>query len=72
MSEPNEKIVTLNPTPHLNRAKVKQTALEIASNTRAQGFNRVGLTFLERIEQATLNAIRREVAQHPSKGKTLL
>jgi hypothetical protein len=63
---------SINPTPHLNRAKVKQTALEIAGQTRGQGFSRVGLTFLERIEFATQSAIRREVAQHPSRGKTLL
>ena len=62
----------INPTPHLNRAKVKQTALEIAGQTRGQGFTRVGLSFLERIELATRQAIRREVSIHPSKGKTLL
>jgi len=62
----------MNPTPHLNRSKVKQTALEIAASTRGQGFERVGKSFLERIEAAALSAIRREVAQHPSRGKTLL
>jgi hypothetical protein len=56
----------------LNRAKVKQTALEIAGQTRGQKFTRVGLTFLQRIEFSTQQAIRREVAQHPSWGKTLL
>ena len=63
---------SLNPTPHLNRAKVKQTALEIASQTRGYKFTRVGMSFLERIEFATRNAICREVSMHPSKGKTLL
>ena len=63
---------SINHTPHLNRAKVKETALEIASKTRAQGFTRVGMSFLERIEGATRAAIAREVAAHPSKGKTLL
>jgi hypothetical protein len=63
---------TLNPTPHLNRSRVKQTALEIAGDTRAQNWTRVGKSFLERIEAATVAAIRREVAQHPSRGKTLL
>jgi hypothetical protein len=62
----------LSPTPHLNRARVKQTALEIASNTRGQKFSRVGLTFLERIEARTRAAIAEEVRIHPSKGKTLL
>ena len=59
-------------TPHLNKARVKQTALEIAANTRAQGFTRVGASFLERIELAVQAAIRNEVRAHPSKGKTLL
>lgn len=62
----------MNTTPHLNRAKVKQTALEIAKATRAQGFTRVGLSFLERIEAKTRAAIAEEVRLHPSKGKTLL
>lgn len=62
----------LNPTPHINRARVKRTALDIAGCSRAQGFTRVGASFLHRIEQATRNAIRHEVAIHPSKGKTLL
>lgn len=69
---PVEFLQHLNPTPHLNRAKVKQTALDIAANTRAQGFTRVGASFLQRIEAATLAAIRNEVRMHPSKGKTLL
>ena len=63
---------TLNTTPHLNRAKVKQTALEIAGQTRGQGWTRVGMTFLQRIEAATHAAIVAEVRRHPSKGKTLL
>ncbi len=62
----------MNPTPHLNRSKVKQTALEIAGLTRAQKFTRVGITFLERIEAQTRAAIAEEVRRHPSKGKTLL
>jgi hypothetical protein len=62
----------MNTTPHLNRSKVKQTALEIAGQTRAQGFTRVGKSFLERIEARTRAAIADEVKQHPSKGKTLL
>ena len=62
----------MNTTPHLNRQRVKQTALEIAGNTRAQGFTRVGRSFLERIELRVQAAIRDEVRQHPSKGKTLL
>jgi hypothetical protein len=70
---------SINPTPHLNRARVKQTALEIAGDIhhsftggKHPKFTRVGMTFLERIEAATRQAIRREVAQHPTRGKTLL
>lgn len=62
----------MNSTPHLNRSKVKQTALELSSKSRAKGFTRVGATFRERIEAETRAAIAREVHAHPSKGKTLL
>jgi hypothetical protein len=59
-------------TPHLNASRVRKTALEIAAQTRAQKFTRVGASFLERIEAKTRAAIAEEVRQHPSKGKTLL
>jgi hypothetical protein len=62
----------MNSTPHIHAKKVRQTALEIAALKRAQGFTRVGASFLLRIEAATRQAIAREVAIHPSKGKTLL
>lgn len=62
----------MNTTPHLNRAKVRATALEIAALTRAQNFQRVGASFLDRIEARTRAAIAEEVRKHPSKGKTLL
>ncbi len=68
----NENLRAINPTPHLNRKKVKETALEIARASRAQPFERVGRTFLERIEAAVREAIAREVRTHPSRGKTLL
>ena len=61
----------MNPTPHLNRSKVKATALEIAGATRAQGFKHVRTSFLLRIEAATVAAIRGEVRRHPSKGVSL-
>ncbi len=61
-----------NPRWHINRAKVKQTALEIAKATRAQPWTRVGSSFLQRIEAATRRVIADEVRRHPSKGKTLL
>jgi hypothetical protein len=63
----------MSTTPHLNRSRVKQTALEIAAAIRpANKFARVGMSFIERIEAKVRASIREEVRQHPSKGKTLL
>lgn len=63
----------INPTPHLNRAKVRETALDLAAQIRpANHFSRVGMSFIERIEAKVRAAIREEVRIHPSKGKTLL
>jgi hypothetical protein len=59
-------------TPHLNASRVRRTALELAAQSRAHKFTRVGSSFLLRIEAETFTTIRREVRQHPSKGKTLL
>lgn len=65
--------LAINPTPHLNRARVKRTALELAAQIRpANHFTRVGMSFIERIEAKVRAAIREEVRIHPSKGKTLL
>ena len=69
----NDALAHINTTPHLNRSKVKQTALEIAAAIRpANHFGRVGMSFIERIEAKVRAAIREEVRIHPSKGKTLL
>ena len=74
MSPPdNNALDNINTTPHLNRSKVKRTALEIAATIRpANQFTRVGMSFIERIEAKVRAAIREEVRIHPSKGKTLL
>lgn len=67
------ELKALNPTPHLCRARVKRSALELAATLRPfNKFKRVGLSFLQRIEAKTRAAIAEEVRQHPSKGKTLL
>ena len=67
------ELANLNTTPHLNRSQVKRTALEIAAVIRpANHFQRVGMSFIERIEAKVRAAIREEVRIHPSKGKTLL
>lgn len=61
----------LNMTPHLNRARVRRTALEIAKATRGRCFTRVGQSFLDRIEAVTRAEIASQVRMHPSKGVTL-
>jgi hypothetical protein len=69
----SDQLTKLNSTPHLNRSKVKRTALELAAMLRPfNHFSRVGQSFVERIEFKTRAAIREEVRCHPSKGKTLL
>jgi hypothetical protein len=65
----------MNATPHLNRQRVRECALEIAK-TRLNGFglprfNRVSLSFLARVDRRTVDVIRDEIRKHPSKGKTL-
>jgi hypothetical protein len=71
--ETMDTLKSINSTPHLCRSKVKQTALEMAAAIRpANRFNRVGMSFLERIEAKVRAAIREEVRIHPSRGKTLL
>jgi hypothetical protein len=72
-TEMADTLKSINTTPHLCRSKVKQTALEIAAAIRpANKFNRVGMSFVERIEAKVRAAIREEVRINPSKGKTLL
>jgi hypothetical protein len=71
--ETTDTLKSINTTPHLCRSKVKQTALEMAAAIRpANRFNRVGMSFVERIEAKVRAAIREEVRIHPSRGKTLL
>lgn len=68
----SDDLRAINPTPHLNRSKVREFALDVARQTRGQKFERVGASFLLRIEAAVKHAIREQVRIHPSKGKTLL
>jgi hypothetical protein len=71
--ETTDTLKSINTTPHLCRSKVKQTALGMAAAIRpANRFNRVGMSFVERIEAKVRAAIREEVRIHPSRGKTLL
>ena len=64
--------LAMNSTPHINRSRVRRTALELAASMRAQKFTRVGQSFLDRIEAKIRVAIAEEVRLHPSKGRTLL
>jgi hypothetical protein len=63
---------SINPTPHLNREKVRQTALEIAQAKFGGKKKRVGLSFLQRIDDLTIAAIRQQVSIQSHAGKTLL
>ena len=73
-----DEVKTINPTPHLNRSKVKQTALEFAAtqhfsfvNGKKPRFTRVSLSFLQRVEGRLKAVIADEVQRHPRMGKTL-
>jgi hypothetical protein len=55
----------------INRAYVKQWALDYARSNRSHPFTRVSAEFLDAIESATKAAIRDRILRHPSKGKTL-
>ena len=57
--------------PHINASRVKKLALEVATQTRAKGFNRVSASFLDYIEATVKNAIISRVRQQPSVGKRI-
>lgn len=54
----------------INRRLVRLFALEMAKS-RAQKFTRVGSGFYIRCEADLKEFIRKQVHQHPSKGKTI-
>ena len=62
---------TLNPTPHLNRSRVKKTALEMAALKFGHKKTRVGSEFLAAVEADVEAAIRRRVSIQSPSGKTL-
>ena len=62
---------TLNPTPHLNRSRVKKTALEMAALKFGAKKTRVGSEFLVGVEADAKAAIRRRVSIQSPSGKTL-
>jgi hypothetical protein len=55
----------------INKARVRQLALDYAKKTRAHEWTRVSQEFLDRIEAQTAEAIRREINRAPSVGSTL-
>lgn len=59
-------------TPLINRKEVKRFSLEVASRKRAQGFTRVGRSFIDRVHARLRTFIVSEIMAHPSKGRTLL
>ncbi len=59
-------------TSFLNAKAVRQFALDHAKKSRAHKFERVGESFVARIDAAVRQAIVREIAMHPSRNKTLL
>jgi hypothetical protein len=61
----------INPTPFLNRAKVKSFLLEHAHQTRAQKFTRVSSETLIHLNEIVHQACISHVSRMPSKGKTL-
>ena len=57
----------------INQKAVREYILAQAKQLRPHyPFERVGASFLTRIEGAVRSAIVQEIKQHPSKGKTLL
>jgi len=61
---------SLNPTPLINRAAVRDKALALAAKERAHTWTRVSEDFLQEVNDAALRAIVSHVARMPSKGKT--
>ncbi len=59
-----------NPTPLINRAKVKALALH-CSQQRARKFNRVSAEFLTSCNTHMAGFIARHVENHPSVGVTI-
>lgn len=58
-------------TPLINRAQVRQMALDMAKQARAHRFSRVSSQFLEDCNELLAAYIRNRVHAAPSKGVTL-
>jgi hypothetical protein len=55
----------------INKKAVREYALAQVTQLRHHSFERVGASFIDRIEGAVRNTIVQEIKAHPSKGKTL-
>jgi hypothetical protein len=55
----------------LNKAKVREFALQLSAENRGGKFTRVSSEFIERIESKVRNLVRQEIHSHPSVGCTL-
>jgi len=72
ITQPNE-VGGLNQTPFINRAKVKNFALDFArTQARTKNHTRVSAEFLNRINDRVRNIIINEVKDQATKGKTLM
>ena len=56
---------------YINKAHVKQFALDFAHKSGRKQFTRVGQSFFDDVEGVLIQAIRDRVQRHPSKGVTL-
>jgi hypothetical protein len=62
---------SLNPTPFLNRAAVRQFLLDFAKANRAHKFERVSAETLLEVNEAVRHILMAKVRQLPSKGRTI-
>lgn len=58
-------------TPLINRAQVRQMALDVAKQSRARPFTRISSHFLEECQVQLAAYVRSRVHSAPSKGTTL-
>lgn len=55
----------------INKAEARRYALTIAKDTRHQPFTRVSAEFLDRLDAHIRRFIKIEIAEQPSKGRTI-
>lgn len=60
----------MKPRPLINRAELRRLAFELGHQRRWQ-FTRISERFYRRVEFNTQLMLAKEIAAHPSRGKTL-